>query len=441
MSDRLLPGPYKMVEWTEGKRMPFYVIPFDKRGRDQAPLTRAHLLEEAGREGYTDIFLFSHGWNNDWTVATKRYEHFLNGYMDLRRNRGLPVPETFKPLLVGVFWPSTALVFGEEERGPAMAAATETEARVANERREVAELADELPPELAQKEALTDAEARELAQIVRPFYGPEEDELQVGAPESVDEIVRVWRAASGEPEDFSDEGTGTVGTDTASPQVAGIGDFLGKLDPRNVIRLLTVRQMKDRAGTVGTFGVGPLLLRELLGLTQARVHLLGHSYGAKVVLSAIASGDSLPRKVESLLLLQPAVSHLCFAERVPGTERGGGYQSVLERVNRPILSTFSAQDVPLNRLFHWALTRQSDLGEAKIAAVGEPPSRFAALGGFGPRGAGERLIDVNPTGQHYTLDPQVRVYGLRGTGSITGHGDISNETTWWALYSMIFGQG
>jgi hypothetical protein len=78
----------------------------------------------------------------------------------------------------------------------------------------------------------------------------------------------------------------------------------------------------------------------------------------------------------------------------PAKERPGGYRRALDRVFRPILCTFSQHDAPLHRFFHLILRRDKDLGEMKIAAAGEPPSRFAALGGYGPRGSGERLITV-----------------------------------------------
>jgi hypothetical protein len=110
-------------------------------------------------------------------------------------------------------------------------------------------------------------------------------------------------------------------------------------------------------------------------------------------------------------------------------------------VRKPILSTFSAQDVPLHTLFHLAVRRGRDLGEAQIAAAPaefpEPPSRFAALGGYGPRGSGESLIRIKPLNDRYDLPANVRIYGVDGTGVITGHGDVSNQATWWALYCLV----
>ena len=201
--------------------------------------------------------------------------------------------------------------------------------------------------------------------------------------------------------------------------------------------MITVRPMKDRAGTVGTQGVGPLL-RELLaaGDKKARVHMIGHSYGCKVCLSAICAA-TLPRKVDSALLLQPAINHRCFAIDADGSGRQGGYRPALDRVRQPIFTTYSANDSPLTTWFHKGLTRAADVGEARIAAWPEPPSRFAALGGYGPRGADTetRRVDLLGPCDRYPRDR--RIVAIDGTRGIAGHGDISNEYTWWALYDQV----
>lgn len=438
MTDRLPAGPYRTLSLDDGTEIPYYVIPFDKRGLCTAPETRAQLVNRLTAEGYTDVYLFSHGWNNDWTVATKRYEDFINGFMQMRRDMSLPMPAGYKPILVGVFWPSTSLVFTESEKGPQFAAgAPETiDEAVREERQEIETLAEDLNAEqaarfydLVQKKELSDAEARQLAEIGAAIYGLGDDELGLDTVSPVDEILETWAALSEEEDDLGDFIAG--GADLG---VAGIGGFLKKIDPRQVVRALTVFKMKDRAGTVGASGVHALL-RDLLAAGDARVHLIGHSFGGKIVLSATCGGD-LPRNVTSMLLLQPAVSHLCFAETVPGTERSGGYRTALARVDRPILSTFSRHDSPLTKTFHLALRRKSDLGEASIAAAGDPPSVYGALGGFGPRGAGEGVIDIKDPGDTYDLDETVEIYGLHGSRTISGHGDISNPSTWWALYSV-----
>ena len=80
------------------------------------------------------------------------------------------------------------------------------------------------------------------------------------------------------------------------------------------------------------------------------------------------------------------------------------------------------------------------VGEAQIAAAGEPPSPYAALGGFGPRGAGEKILDINDPPQPYVWPARTKLIGLKGDRTISGHGDISNPSTWWALYSGAFAQ-
>ena len=108
------------------------------------------------------------------------------------------------------------------------------------------------------------------------------------------------------------------------------------------------------------------------------------------MLSALAAREPV-RRAHSLLLLQPAVNHLCFAPQ-------GGYRPVLGRTTRPVFTTYSAHDVALTRFFHLAVRREADRYEPRIAAWPEPPSPYAALGGYGPREA-EDLT------QHVALQP------------------------------------
>lgn len=443
MTDRLPAGPYRTLQLEGGVEVPYYIIPFDKRGTCQAPATRAHLLQDLTEGAYSDLFLFSHGWNNDWTAATGRYEDFIDGYMKLRRERQIPVPDGYKPLLVGIFWPSTALVFTAAERGPQLAAAAPgvVDEAVAEERRELQELAEELEPEaaetlyrLAQKETLSRDEARELADVGAQLLAGEDDELGFSTEIEAEDLLALWEEEAAAELEEDDDLAGLIAGGTGA-QPAGVGDVLKRLDPRRAIRMFTVWKMKDRAGRVGARGVGPLL-RDALTASAARVHVIGHSYGAKAVLSATSFGDELPRKVRSMLLLQPAVSHLCFADTVPTTDRPGGYRPALERVENPIFSTFSEHDFPLTKVFHLALRRKGDLGEAAIAAAGDPPSKYAALGGFGPRRAGQKIVNLQDAGAAYELQPGVPIYGLDGSRSIPGHGDVNSEATWWALHTL-----
>lgn len=445
MTDRLPPGPYR--ELKSGQAIvPLYIIPFDKRGLCQGPETKHHLLEALRTGNVTDVYLFSHGWNDTFQKATGNYEKFFEGYGRLRERHGLPAPDPYRPLLVGIVWPAIDLLL-PWEHGPQFAGAgtDPSDDLIANERGEVEEVAGDLSPEeaarfyqLAQQRELDAEQARELAAILAPRYPSEPDELGADATSiTTDELVQVWAelgAARGEPAQPDDWGT-TDGTG-AEPKAAGLFRF----DPRDIVRAFTVYKMKDRAGVVGSAGVGPLLQGVLEASPAAKVHLIGHSYGCKVLLSALCR-DPLPRKVESALLLEPAVNYLCFARQVPKMGKPGGYRAALDRTVQPMLSTFSSRDIALHDLFHLAVRRGSDLGELKIAALGAVPSIYCALGGWGPGGLdGQEAAEValKDYPDHYALAPgAIKIYGVNGTAGISGHSDVINERTFWALYNQV----
>jgi pimeloyl-ACP methyl ester carboxylesterase len=197
-----------------------------------------------------------------------------------------------------------------------------------------------------------------------------------------------------------------------------------------------VRQMKDRAATVGAAGLAPIV-GQLLSAGKkggVRLHLLGHSYGTKVVLSAALHAPQPASKIASMLLLQPAISCYSFARDVLGLGFDGGYRPVPGRVERPVVATFSAEDRPLSLFFHLAVRRAEDLGDQRTA--GAPPSRFAALGGYGPQGVEQevQIVELREflSGKareilaHPVLRPSTRIVGVNGTGLITSHGDVRN---------------
>jgi hypothetical protein len=449
------PGPYKSVQIGDhAEAAPWYVIPFDKTGACTAPLTRQHLVNATASKSYTDIFLFSHGWNNDWDDASARYEDFIGGFVKMRADFGLTVPRVYHPLLAGIFWPSTALVM-PWERAPKFAAVPagvddSTDAW----RRELEDLAGYVDDadrtsfyDLAQAENLTSANAERLATILAKaatHFGQADTEFP-GSGDVLSPTALLARATRipGTPDKTIKPGTFGFASPTArGPQAAF---SLADLDPRKLVRVATVLQMKDRAGRVGAYGVGPLLREMLAAHPAVRVHLIGHSYGAIVMLSAVCypPEKSLPAPVDSILLLQPAVSQWCFAANVAGEGFPGGYRPALDRVRGPIFTTFTRRDSPLTKLFHLAVRRDKDLGQPQIAAGGLPqaPSPYAALGGFGPAGLSDAELQVFPIqapATRYALKaPPPKVCALNGDTSITGHGDVSIPATWWALFQQL----
>ena len=443
-------GSYETVVVDEDSG-PLYLVQFDKTGRVLNPRTADKLLDEVRSGAFTDLYLLSHGWNNEFADALALYREFFAGYLGQRRRAGSAADH--RPLFVGTVWPSTALVLPWDEP-PKMAGAD----TMSDHERAVLALGEAIPPDdraeferLAGAKELDQAAARKLAaMLVAVFRDGESSDIQAELPATdgnsgmtAGDVVRLWSVVSerGPSVSARRDGRATFATDEdedEDPAQPAAAFSLAVLDPRNIVRLATVRLMKDRAGTVGAFGLGPLLGKWLNESAEAmRIHLLGHSYGAKVVLSAARHAPPTGKKIASMLLLQPAVSCFCFANNVFGEPVEGGYRPVLDRVSQPVLVTFSSRDLPLSWFFHLAVRRAADLAEQRTAAT--VPSRFAALGGYGPQGVdGETetvpIDDVLDTANNDILPRRpgrnwkasTKVAGVNGTARINGHGDVRN---------------
>ena len=439
-------GPYPLPN----VRMPTWLVRFDKDGVCTSPGTAKALIDQIQKSDYSNVLFYAHGWNTDFTAAVDQYSRFLRSFEAVIDQHPLP---NFKPIFVGVTWPS---VWMPSTPGPQMAAIGDGEevALTATLREAViADIAEGLNADqrgelydLVDTEILSREKALRLAELVSPIIArtPEEADGGEGQPIDAAGILRLATSMrSGNPPveaGIDLDNVGVVGGGVGGVAAAGDG-----WDPTDIIKLASLFQMKDRAGRVGAGGVA-VLLRSLLAATAAKdtgVHVFGHSFGAKVMLSALCAAQPLPRKPESLMLLQPAISHLCFADVVPGRPGPGGFRAALDLTASPIFTTFSRMDFPLHNVFHLALRRPADLGELKAAAAaaaGEPPDRYAALGGYGPRHSGQHaaLDPIPALGQAYPDLAGAKVVGLDGSDHrITSHGDVANSFTAWALRTQI----
>ena len=453
-------APFETFTGADGKAFPWYLLRFHKNGELCSPQALSALLQDLAGGAFTDVFLFSHGWNNDWPAAEARYRTFIENMVRLRRDFPSPHGRPLRALLIGVIWPSTSWMLPWEKgpriaasAGPVLGAATDLPSHLSPG----AELGT-----LLGASSLDGGQARRLAELLAEDR-PDEDRSSPDrspadrSPEdrSPEDLLSAWRAVAAqeaawagggerlfEEGGFVDEGDDGSGAAASDPAAAG----LGKLDPRGALRALTVWKMKDRAGKVGRRGVAPVLER-IRQACAAHIHLVGHSFGAKVVCDAVAAAALEPGSVRSMLLLQPAVSAWCFGSQLPGSQDlpsgkdggpvVGGYRPVLGRVELPILTTFSRQDVPLRKIFHLALRRRRDLGE--VSAASEVP-RWAALGGYGPQGlSAEEMseVEIPSPGEHLDLETRARVLALQGHERIGGHGDVVSDSTAWTLWSLV----
>ena len=132
---------------------------------------------------------------------------------------------------------------------------------------------------------------------------------------------------------------------------AGIGDTFERLwdGAKEALRQATYWQMKKRAGHVGERGLGPLLWRIGTAATGTRIHLIGHSFGGRLVSFSLRGlpGEAVEAAspVKSVLLLQAAFSHFAFAPSLPhDRKRHGALADVHDRVDGPVVSSHTTHD-------------------------------------------------------------------------------------------------
>ncbi len=251
----MLVGPYDHFTLPDGARAPLYVLQFDSSGRNTSPRTTDHLVGELRTGDFTEIYFFSHGWNNTFADALNLYKQYFNGYLGLRA-QGEVGQQSFRPLFIGTHWPSIAMVL-PWERGPKIASAPAQPGDDDDEQMRKmiglsldADRANEFY-RLTERESLTNEEAQLLAQILQPLYTGVADGGTV-SPE-IDRIVGAWRdleAGAREPEpDYAVLPRKIQPSIPGSPEAAF--SVTEVLDPRNAVRVTTVLIMKDRAGVVG----------------------------------------------------------------------------------------------------------------------------------------------------------------------------------------------
>jgi len=137
---------------------------------------------------------------------------------------------------------------------------------------------------------------------------------------------------------------------------------------RELLRQAAYYAMKRRAGTVGERGLGPVVGRLAAVAPEVRVHLVGHSFGGRLVSFALRGLPEGVHSVKSVTLLQGAFSHYAFAARLPDDPRTGGVlQGQQNRVDGPLVCCYSHCDSALGTIYPLASRMADD--DCSFAAV------------------------------------------------------------------------
>jgi pimeloyl-ACP methyl ester carboxylesterase len=198
--------------------------------------------------------------------------------------------------------------------------------------------------------------------------------------------------------------------------------------------------MKARAGTVGK-GVGALL--DTLPASIERIHLVGHSFGGRLV-SAAAMASTIDR-IRSMTLLQAAFSHNGFSPNFDNspTPNPGFFRSVIDkgRVRGPILITHTHNDIAVGILYPAA----SRLSGTVASAFGDQNDKFGGIGRNGAQKMKPGEVNVNaskllPVNGTYNLQAG-KIHNLEGSEFIRdpkggdAHGFVTGKEIGWAIGS------
>ncbi|MFH9724935.1 serine-threonine protein kinase [Streptomyces sp. NPDC017254] len=348
---------------------PYREITFDKEG--DGPAGQSAALAALARQGVTDLVMLAHGWNSSPSGATRLCSDFFEPFP------GLLAPGV-EAGYAGVIWPSMmftgepvpdyrALVTVLPEKEPVLDRLTELLVTAPPEESAFAEFGS-LLRELTDVSTAADREGA---------AGPREPvpAFLVADPVEVCALFTEALAADGDTEAVPVEGFG-----------AGLKRYWK--GAREVLRQATYYVMKKRAGQVGASGLGPLLGEVARAAPGLRVHLVGHSMGARLVAYALKGLPSGARPVASVTLLQGAFSHYAFAARLPhDAGRSGSLRDVQLRVRGPVVACYSRHDSALGVMYPLAsrLAGDSESFGPAAGVLGSDDPRWGAIGHDGVR--------------------------------------------------------
>jgi hypothetical protein len=437
----------------------YYLIELNANGVEQAEdgvLLSAQAVTQVREKSPTDVFVASHGWMADINDAESQYGTWIDTMVMQGSNGGdfareLVREPAYKSAAIGVHWPS--LPFGDEQATTADPLAADPFAEEAKQASAL--LVDRYAARIAGSDAARAALAAILAAADRIAQTGNVKDLAAGNLPSglADAYQALFQesglGAGGGPvtEPGLERGTFDPGQAIREwiPEMAAhsaqlqpprplrlltpIIDEVEKLVDRLVsslesdatkvrdlalapVRLLSFWAMKDRARTIGLGTVHDLLVAVQDAAPGARVHLMGHSFGAIVVSAAIsgrvdgsgAIASRLPRPVSSVFLAQGAMSLWSYAGLIPLPSFAGevgAYQPIEvppELIAGPLVTTRSAYDTANGSFFPLA----ARLGSPDIMA--EARRRVLAIAN-----------GLAPASTTYPDYGAVGTYGLQGT--------------------------
>ena len=413
---------------------PYWQVWFDEKGKPDEFKRRA-VVREVPQNNLRHLFVFSHGWNNDSRMAEDLYSRFFTQLGDVLDHQGISRAGVG---VVGVIWPSMRWA-DEAPRSAAGGAASAGRGRAAV--RSDGDLVRELKAVYAkpkQKKAIdemarllderpADAKAKArfqklMAELAPKKLPPEDDAERALLKKPPGEVFGAMKSLS-----------------PAKRRAAAgaIGDLWN--GAKEALRATTYWEMKERAGVVGKKGLGPLITEIHDAAPDVKIHLIGHSFGARLVSFSLAGlpafyvGATSP--VKSLMLVQGAFSHFAFADTLEFNKQGGALKGMQARVDGPLLATHTLKDTALCVYYEKA----SMIARQNTAAARRKVSLWGAMGSTGARAVDAQDLKFANVGRAYDFTGG-KFFNLDGNSFMVqggppsgAHSDIVYDKIAWAL--------
>jgi hypothetical protein len=429
--------------------LPYFEIEFTKDGSVDDVAEVTDLRDYLEKPNATDLMVISHGWNNDMNDARKLYAKFLaclRRVLDEKAVSGL-ADRSFAVL--AVLWPSMKFAVDDLIPSGAAAAASVVTPVLVKKQLDRLESAVDTAGKSKIKRARAllpslpnDPKAREkFADLIRSALPKSAAEVDDASKAFFDrkggDLMERLSKPVGVPAPRPTRGgAASIGRVTGGA-AGGIGDALSGVlsGVRNLLNYSTYYLMKERAGTVGRGGLNSVLRDLKKARPDLRMHLVGHSFGGRLVTAAADGPAGKPSlSFDTMALLQAAFSHNGFAVKFDGS-RNGGFRSVVSahKVRGPIIITHSKNDKAVGVAYPLA----SRIAGQDASALGDAADRFGGMGTNGAQHTPESVDGMlKAVGGAYSF-ADGEVYNLDADAIIADHSDICHDEVAFALLNAV----
>jgi hypothetical protein len=398
----------------------------------------------------TDVFVASHGWNNDVAEARDLYDKLFTSVSNVVGTKIIKRMADRKFIVARIFWPSKK--FDDEDLipgGGAASASVENTAtllklleRLKDDptrlgtseknwiRTQTLSRAQELVPNLQNNEL----DRREYVLLLRSILDTSQAEPDDGSSEFFGEDPEaLFKSLTGDVQAPHGPDLGGATSVHRSGAAASVNDLFGGIlgAARRIANYATYFEMKQRAGIVGASGLAPLIQRIRGANPSIKVHLVGHSFGGRLV-TAAASRLSLREKVTTVTLLQAAFSHNGIAAKFDG-QHDGAFRNVIAAVSGPILITHTKNDAAVGIAYPLA----SRFSRDQASAIGDENDPYGGMGRNGAQHTPEAIFGrLEDVGGRYQF-VKGNVYNLKADNFISSHGDVTGHQVAYAILNAV----